>query len=257
MTERGSRFRPWTDSEAAGRGDTRSTSPLLIILLSVDAIFVLLYCLQGWVPGLDSPKFSIETDRGYSELYQYVKFASIVAVIAGLGWLTRTAGYTSWALLFTYLLLDDALHVHERYGRAIADRIDWVPPLGLRAQDVGELAVSAMAGSLLVGAIAWTYLRSSPSFRKVSLDLSLLVLFLAFFGVLVDTVHGAVEVGPKWETVLAVIEDGGEMVVVSLILRHAVLLALRRGGMARGRHEEPARPFIGSRLETGEGWGST
>jgi hypothetical protein len=58
----------------------------------------------------------------------------------------------------------------------------------------------------------------------------ILILALAFFGISVDmaivAIYGEVEVGGG-ELVLGVIEDGGEMLVASLILRYVFLLATR------------------------------
>ena len=55
----------------------------------------------------------------------------------------------------------------------------------------------------------------------------LLILALVFFGVGVDMAHIAIKLGRKVNFIFGVVEDGGEMLVASLILWYVFLLSIR------------------------------
>jgi hypothetical protein len=96
--------------------------------------------------------------------------------------------------------------------------MDINPALGLRAQDFGEIAASALAGVvfLLLGLLS--YRVSSPFARSVGIYILLGIILLAFFGVFVDTIHTFLGYKFRWTNQpLEMIEDGGELIVVSII----------------------------------------
>ncbi|NJP10442.1 MAG: hypothetical protein HC866_13990 [Leptolyngbyaceae cyanobacterium RU_5_1] len=115
------------------------------------------------------------------------------------------------------------MQIHERIGGYIAANLSFMPILGLRLQDFGELAVSASAGIILLLSLILAYANGSEMFRKISQDFALLLCGLIFFGVVVDVIHVAINLGGKVNFVLGVIEDAGEMLSVSLILWYAFL----------------------------------
>jgi hypothetical protein len=90
--------------------------------------------------------------------------------------------------------------------------------------------------------IAWAYFRSPRSFKEMSKDMLLFVVALAFFGVLTD-MAAAVKLGPLVNSVSDIVEDGGEMVVLSLILWYVYLLALRNGELDLFLHDALFRPL--------------
>lgn len=205
----------------------RRTSILLKLLLCGDLAFFILHFVFALIPGLDNPMFSVEHDKGYPELYQYVKYVWIIVFLVYLALKNRSLQYVSWALVFTYALADDSFQIHENVGGLVAKNLHFAPPFGLRLQDFGELAVSATAGVILLPLLVWAYKSGSQMFRKVFQDMSLLMLALAFFGVVVDMVHSATHLGRKVELILGFVEDGGEMLVVSFILWYVFLLKER------------------------------
>lgn len=208
--------------------ETRLAAVLLLLLLSADVAFVLAHFFLA-IGLLNDPLFSLEKDRGYSEFFQYVKILAIVALLFAVFARTKTIGFGVWALLFFYLLLDDALQIHEVFGGHIATGLNFVPAMGLRAQDFGEVAVSAIAAALFLPAIAFFYIRGTGQFRKASRYLLLLFVALAFFGIFIDLLHVSVKMGWRITWLLGVIEDGGEMVIVSIMVWYVFLLRARDG----------------------------
>lgn len=205
------------------RISSTGATAFLLLLLAADIAFTLLHFLrlEGFV---DSELFSLETDRGYSEVYQYLKVLSIVALLFFVLTRTRVAGYGVWFLLFLYLLLDDALSIHEEFGGYLAANLGFVPALGLRAQDFGELAVSTGVFIVFLTMLSLFYVRGSETFQEVSRHLLVMLVALAFFGIFVDMLHVAVDLGWKISFLLGVVEDGGELLVMSIMAWYVFLL---------------------------------
>jgi len=216
-----------TTSECIRNINEHSALLFLILLLCADLAFIALHSINTLTPFLNNSLYSLERERSYPEMYQYLKWLWIIILLVYVSILRRSFSYIAWGLVFTYFLCDDALSIHERVGRHVAGSLTLTPPLGLRLQDLGELAVSAAAGMILLSLVIWACLHGSQAFKKMSQDMMLLVLALVFFGVVVDMAHISIELGRKVNFILGVIEDGGEMLVASLILWYVFLLSVR------------------------------
>ncbi len=125
---------------------------VLLLLLSIDAAFIVLnVLLRGEAFNFN---FNIDKDRGYPELFLYGEEALIVLLMALAAVRNRSLLYLCWSLLFLYLLLDDALIIHETLSAVVAQKLGFSSWLGLRPEDFGEIVVWAFFGSPLVSAIA-------------------------------------------------------------------------------------------------------
>ncbi|MBC8377629.1 MAG: hypothetical protein H8E62_00490 [Planctomycetes bacterium] len=222
--------------------DIRVSLPLLLFL-SVDFVFIVLHVINGISPLPNSFLFNITKDHGYAEMYQYIKFFWVIILFAYILKATKSYCYAAWILVFTYFLLDDSLRIHELFGRYIATRFNFTPPLDFRPQDFGELTASVIAGTFLSTIVAWSYLHGSHTFKKITIDLLIFVMALAFFGVFVDIAKHAFQIGRIVSFGLGIIEDGGEMVVVSLILWYVALLAIRNGVSDLFLHDFTCKPL--------------
>jgi phosphoglycerate dehydrogenase-like enzyme len=84
------------------------------------------------------------------------------------------------------------------------------------------LLVTGVAASVLLGVIAVAYLSTrSEDLRAVTHGLIALLLLLAVFGVGVDML----DIALPWERIrkiLTVVEDGGEMIVASMMVAYAL-----------------------------------
>ncbi len=205
---------PWSD-----------TKKLLVLLLSVDVVFILLQ-IPYHMGMMSSPMFSIETDRGYPEVYQYIKEFWIILLLFG-AFLCHKPRlvYLVWTCLFAYILVDDAMSVHENVGRWAAAEFNLQPMFGLRARDLGELGFSAIAGSLLFSGIGMAYFFSNAQGRTITKHLTGLFALLVMFGIGVDMIHEMVSQG---KIVWGVIEDGGEMCIISLMAWYVFKLPPRK-----------------------------
>lgn len=204
-------------------------SKLLCLLLLTDICFIVLhifFLLDVWsdlYPDPYSNPYSIETDRGFAEFFQYMKEYWCVLLLGLIVVKKRSPLYLSWMLLFLYLLIDDSTSFHETLGLYISNSLGFIPLFRLRGQDFGELIVSASISLFLLGYIGIAYRLGDKLFRKVSKYLIAMLLTLATFGVLIDLMHviAPVELSGK----LGLLEDGGEMVVMSVITTFVFVLS--------------------------------
>ncbi len=203
-------------------------SLLLRLFLSADLAFIVLHVLYKTYI-LNSSYFSLKRDLGYSEFFQYTKFLWIIILLIYIIRKTRVWEYLSWLAVFTYFLADDAFQLHENIGRSIAGNLDFAAPFNLRLQDIGELTVLAVAGMILLVMLTWAYWRGTQAFRNVSKDLLILVGIMTFFGVFIDAAEIGVDLGLFIKETLGLIDDGGEMIVVSVMLWYVFRLAIHNG----------------------------
>jgi hypothetical protein len=200
----------------------KSSNKLLILLLLADLMFILIHVfhMMEFQPVKD-PLFSVAQDFGYSEIYQYIKEYWIVVLLFMIAINRAHIIYFAWTVLYMYLLLDDSLEIHERLGRYLVKYFEIQPRFHLRAQDFGELSVSIFFGVLLFSFIGVAYLFSNGTAKRISKYLFILVMSVAFFGVIVDIIHTVMRWGrPIWELV----EDGGEMLTMSIIVWYVFTL---------------------------------
>ncbi len=213
-------------SEFIQKYNIQSASLLLVILLFTDLVFVIM-CGINAVFDWGNELFFVGTDGGFAELYQYIKWFWIICLFVFISLRNRSLGYMVWSLFFLYFLLDDALMLHESYGETIAQHLSFIPPLGLRPQDVGELTVIGIAGLVLLVLVALAYFKGTQNFRSISVDFMLLVFVLAVFAVVMDMFNAAMGFEEQAYGFVTLIEDGAEMFVASFMVWYAFLLSVR------------------------------
>lgn len=187
----------------------------LFILISTDLIFVALHTLYVYGAISGSSNFSLEKDFGYSEIFQYLKEYWSFLLLFFLFANKRRLVYLIWSVFFLYLLLDDSLSIHENVGEYLANYFNIQPKFNLRAVDFGEILVSFFVGITFLILFLFTYIKGKAEENTLTRNLVILVFALAFFGIFIDMLHVALPFG---ENKLAVIEDGGEMFVMSIIV---------------------------------------
>jgi hypothetical protein len=179
--------------------------------------------------------WSLVEEGGYAELFQYVKWAGVAASMLLVSRLQKSWEFLVWSVLGGYLLVDDALRIHEEVGRIVHAAQPFAPPFTLRLNDVGELAASAVVGLTMLLALIRAFRTGGPGFRVASHDLLALVTLLAAFGIGIDILHVALRPSGTVDVVMTVLEDGGEMLVASLMLWYSwvIVLASRDGALRR------------------------
>lgn len=217
--------------QARARLGARS-GEFLGLLIAGDLLFIALHLLHGYSTrfsdlGFSDPGFSLGKDRGFGEIFQYLKMFGIVLLLLGISSRAGRLSYLSWSGLFLYFLIDDSFQLHERVGRVIAVRLGYTPGLSLRAKDFGELTVVVAAGLFFATVVALAWWRGGDDFRRVSKHLAMLVGLVVLFGVVLDMIHFMVKT-PAVAAGLGIVEEGGEMVAMSLACWYTYTLFLGR-----------------------------
>lgn len=199
-------------ASAAAAAPAAVSRALLALLLSTDGLFIALHLVYLYSRFLQDFHFSVEMDWGHGDVFQMVKEYWAFALLVALFLRTRRPVHGAWSLVLGYVLLDDAVQIHERGGGKIVEWFGYAPAFQLRAQDFGELTVTVAAGLGLAVAMGGAWLLSDREDRRVARRLTALLGLLFFFGVIVDMLH----VVRAWP-LLGLLEDGGEMLAMSLI----------------------------------------
>jgi hypothetical protein len=189
---------------------------LLLLLILTDLVFIILHTIHIYTSLLPSSLYSLSLDRGYAEFFQYSKFLWIFILFLIMGIKRRQLIFVIYSVLFLYFLFDDSFEFHERAGSLLAELFGFQPMLGLRAVDSGELAITFFFGTLFFFAIAITHLGSDVSTKKISKSIIIMVIILVLFGVGMDMIEIVVE-HPFINSLLVILEEGGEMLMASII----------------------------------------
>ncbi len=195
---------------------------LFVLLLCTDLLFITVH-IAAQLLNLDDPLLSIEHERGIGELLQHIKQFWIVLLLLVMVYRQPRLIWGVLLLVFTYILLDDTLQVHERGGRWLNQQIQLPELLGLRAQDLGELLVTGVVVGVLLLLLTAAYWWAEAGLRPTITRLLFLLVLLFGFGVGVDMLHSLLD-GQTVRRIAGVIEDGGEMLVTSVITAYVFAL---------------------------------
>lgn len=188
-------------------------------MVAIDIVFVVISASED-IRGFQD-RLHVSHDNGLAEHFQYLKWSALAIVLGYRAIVLRSPMHGAWAILFLYLLIDDSQQIHERFGEQIANAWQLHPMFGLRARDFGELIVTAIAAVPLALVIGAAYVFSGRRARIFCRTMVLLLIALAFFGVVLDLIDIATP--RRWlQLACGVIEDGGEMIVASLMVAYGV-----------------------------------
>jgi hypothetical protein len=145
-----------------------------------------------------------------------------------------------WAGLFGYLFVDDAFQIHERLGSALAAAGVHPPVPGLEAEFAAELAVSAAVGVIFLATMAFAWSVGSHSGRRLTLRLLVALAGLATFGIGIDALHSMIDHDP-WRYRLGIVEDGGELLSMTVLLWLVFVHAVEGGRRTPARYGRRVR----------------
>jgi len=195
---------------------------ILYLCIATDIAFIGLNVLYEMSAVVNDAALKITEDRGYAEVFQYIKEFWIAGLLLTLALRTYSLLYFAWSLLFSYVLLDDALRIHETLSKVIR----FPSLLGLNRRASGEIIIFGVIGLCFLILVAVTYRLGSPLARSASRFLAVMVLALGFTGVFIDGLHIVVQV-ELLDPIFTILEDGGEMIIMSLTLSFVLLLSAK------------------------------
>ncbi len=198
---------------------------MLSALLAVDALLIVLDLAAS--PAV--PAFDISRDYGVAEWVSYLKLLATALLLLrarqALPERARRTALLGWAIVFGYLLLDDLLRLHEFFGEGLVRLID--DPnrhllRGLRTEDLGELTIQVATAIPLLALLVVNHVRGSATSRRTDRTFAALLLLMTAFAVGVDLVAATFT-----DSSLPLLEDAGELIVLSLITTYAYSLSPR------------------------------
>jgi hypothetical protein len=143
----------------------------------------------------------------------------------------RSLIYLGWVWIFLLVLADDALQLHEQWGEELGQFFALSHRFGLRPQDFGEALVFCAYALLILAIVVISYRKErNPSHKLASAGLFLLLLLLMFFSVAMDIAHMVVvtlspdQIRASLDLIFEILEDGGELIVGSLVAGFSYLL---------------------------------
>ena len=191
---------------------------LLALLILTDAGFAVLHIFRT-VGYLQLDEFLVSTERGYAEIFQYVKELWCSLILLLIAFKERSWLALMWALLFGYFFLDDSIGIHEQTDTWFGDVISFPSVAGVAPADVWQVATSLLVAFFFFVLIYFSYRASSHTrMRSRSPQLLTWVVLLAFFGVGVDAFHSLFRGRSGLDEALGLLEDAGEMVSMSVLL---------------------------------------
>jgi len=188
---------------------------VLCLLIATDVIFVGLHIAVRLTECTSNPLVLLYIEYSYSEVYQYTKIFWIVLLTGSIAIRIHSPLCYVWTIIFMYLLLDDALEIHETIGgKILGDRLSSVLPVeGIVAYDLGQLIFAILVCAALLTAVLIAYYFSTKFVRAISRYLLLLLGAFAFFSIAADAIIAFTRVRG-----CSFIEDGGELIVMSAIV---------------------------------------
>ena len=169
-----------------------------------------------YLQGRLGERFSLGSETSYPERYQNAKELGLT-VLAGICVSKNPSPlYRCWLGIFAYFFVDDTFELHETLGAWMGGHFQLTGSLGLRGADLGELVVSGLAGFIACASLIAAWRRSDENARRASRALISLVAALALFGIVTDMLH--VVVTGAWRYRLGILEDGGELIVITAML---------------------------------------
>lgn len=152
-------------------------------------------------------------DHSLIEDFGYLKELVTCLVLGALFLRTRVFLYLAFSVFFLVLLADDSLRFHEHFGALVGQAFG--PSYALLGEDIG----AAIAGLVPIAMIAVGWLKAPAEDRRNGELIGLGIGLLLFFGLAIDYLHAAGS-SPMagGETLAALLEDGGELISLSLIL---------------------------------------
>lgn len=236
----------------------RAAMTVLRVLMLANALFALLHALRFGLLWLgaepDGPwthdRLSLGMEWGYAEILKYCQTLALVGLLAATARRSRERLYGCWAAVFLLVAIDDALAIHQQFGSLLATLVPLPPRLGLRPANLGEVTVWLGGALGVVALLTFGFRRTAAAHREIGWYFAWLFGLLLFFGVAVDVVHSLMS-GTFFgaSLLLELIEDGGEMISISLACALAVAVWRATDLPAAGAWGTgPARGAPGSRV---------
>jgi len=193
---------------------------VLAVLLCVTLGIILIFSLSGiWddrfaVAHILHHNFNLGLDSSVAEKFNHglAFLAAFFLLIARLQ--VRSRALVFLTVLYGAIWFDDSARYHERAGEKLGRALDLPYRFGLGPQEYGELLAWAILGVILALVFLWSWAGRRGGDGGVIAPFFLCFVLLALCGIGADMLHNVMP--PYLDLLMQVIEDGGEMIAVTL-----------------------------------------
>lgn len=187
-----------------------------LLLIGLSASLGLAF-LRGYVA--EWPDFwNIDRDWSAGEILNYLKWAALAAVFLTAYLRDRALIMLSLFAVVLILLADDSLQIHETLGPEIVRIFGLHFRFGLAAYTIGPMVIWGALGIAVV-ALTWFGWRSATAeLKRALLPVFGLFFGIVFFAIGVDAMHELIDMPKAMKGVFGIVEDGGEMLMLTAML---------------------------------------
>jgi hypothetical protein len=209
--------------------EPRSLRYLFGLILAADLAILVIYCVWAWEVHFnlkgsyfyDKPFYS-SVDGSLMETAGYFKEAACAVMLGIIASRRRSGLFAALCLLLFYILLDDSIRIHERFGAVLAAR--GVPDA------FSQFVADGFDGIIPIGLVVLGWFRADRALRSAGSAILVSIAILLFFAVGIDTVHQMIaEETKNGQKFYALFEDGGELLSLTLVLATVTGVFLREG----------------------------
>lgn len=204
---------------------------LLVLFFVVDVILIVLHVGPRAIGATVGTYTDLGVDRAYGEFIMYIKLGWTSLLCLWLARVRHSALFAILGAICAILVVEDALTVHERVGFYLSETVATVIPalsdVGILSLQVGELLWLGALSVLLLVAFVMVFRRSPGPVRRDALSLSVFLLAMAFFAVVVDTIHSLFPLGSTMDLIFTTVEEGGELMALTPLVALAFALVMR------------------------------
>ena len=194
-------------------------------------------CADAFLVGLDSafryavldgtelPNwFNLSQEFGLGEIWEHVNMGIGVLALGTLGYRTRSRPAMLVTGLMAWVMGDNMLELHEASGELIGAYVPLFLPLTPGQE--GEFIYLLFFAALALAVVAVTFLGKPRPVEAGVFAVAGCIMIAGGFGVFVDALHSSFALHSFMEVVLGGVEDGGEMVGLTMAGATAVALLL-------------------------------
>lgn len=190
----------------------------LVALVDGVLLGLALATVYGDGQGIQFPLwFYLDVEFSFGEIWEYCLTAAAAAGLLWRYYRLREPIIGCLGLVFVWLTIDNALALHEAIGHMISPLFAFAANSQPGPDDYGELTAFGLVGSVILAELFLTAQRSSRDSVIQALAIIGMLGAAAIFGVLFDFVdHALAGESPLLKGALSVLEDGSEMILLSI-----------------------------------------
>ncbi|WP_300246697.1 hypothetical protein [Antarcticimicrobium sp.] len=195
----------------------------LIGFLAADCMFLVIHAVFGLltmrgVVEVWPDFFNVDRDWGGGEIFSYIKWALTIGAVVACFMKSRKPIFLGLGGLFLICLLDDSIGLHERGTLWLVDEFTIYRYFGAMQGVVGELIAWASLGIPAVACLGAGWWMSNSRDRRLILPGLMFFAGVVVSAVGMDVIHSSLPDRSLAAGLVGMLEEGGEMIFLSLLL---------------------------------------